>query len=118
MRPTFAPVLGFALLVQGCTVGPDYHRPGVAGADAGWSAAASPDTAPMDVSPWQSLGDPVLTQLIEAAVAHNLDLREADANLRAARAQRDAAAGHKLPQLNASGSVTEQELTANGELPV
>src|SRR6185437_13811767 len=45
-------------------------------------------------------------------------LREADANLRAARAQRDAAAGDKLPELNASGSVTQQQLSANGELPV
>src|SRR3569833_3554365 len=118
MRHTFAPVLGFALVVQGCTVGPDYHRPGVAGADAGWSAAASPDTAPMAVSPWQSLGDPMLTQLVEAAVAHNLDLREAEANLRAARAQRDAVAGRKLPDLNASASATQQQLSANGELPV
>jgi NodT family efflux transporter outer membrane factor (OMF) lipoprotein len=118
MHYRFTQVFGLALLLQGCTVGPDYHRPDVSGAVARWSAALSPDTAPVDVSPWQSIGDPVLTQLIEAAVAHNLDLREADANLRAARAQRDAAAGDKLPELNASGSVTQQQLSANGELPV
>jgi NodT family efflux transporter outer membrane factor (OMF) lipoprotein len=118
MRYVFTPMFGLALLLQGCAVGPDYHRPAFSGADAGWSAAVSPDTAPVDVSPWQSLGDPVLTQLIEAAVAHNLDLREAEANLRAARAQRDAAAGHELPELDATGSATQQQLSANGELPV
>jgi NodT family efflux transporter outer membrane factor (OMF) lipoprotein len=118
MRYIFTSVFGLTLLLQGCAVGPDYHRPAVSGADAGWSAATSPDTAAVDVSPWQSLGDPMLTQLIEAAVAHNLDLREADANLRAARAQRDAAAGRKLPELNASASAAEQQLSANGELPI
>jgi NodT family efflux transporter outer membrane factor (OMF) lipoprotein len=118
MRHIFTPVLGLALLLQGCAVGPDYHRPVVNGADGGWSAGTSPDTAPVDVSPWQSLGDPVLTQLIESALAHNPDLREAEANLRAARAQRDAAAGYKLPELDATASATEQQLSANGELPV
>src|SRR5690242_13259051 len=98
MRYIFTFVFGLALLLQGCAVGPDYHRPAVSGTDGGWSGGTSPDTAAADVSPWQSLGDPVLTQLIETAVAHNLDLREAEANLRAARAQRDAAAGRKLPE--------------------
>jgi NodT family efflux transporter outer membrane factor (OMF) lipoprotein len=113
------PVLALGLVLQGCTVGPDYHRPTVAGADGQWSqAAAAVNAAPVDVTPWQALGDTALTGLIEAAVAHNLDLREAEANLRAARAQRDAAAGHKLPQLDATASATEQQISANGELPI
>ncbi|HEY6926765.1 MAG TPA: TolC family protein, partial [Steroidobacteraceae bacterium] len=118
MRYILPPVLGLALVLEGCAVGPDYHRPAVGGAESGWSTTISPDTAPVDVSPWQSLGDPVLTQLIEAALAHNLDLREAEANLRAARAQRDAVAGRKLPELDATAAATEQQLSANGELPV
>jgi len=118
MRTIFTLAFGLAWLLQGCTVGPDYRRPAVGGAAAGWSAATALDTAPAEVAPWQALGDPVLTQLIEAAVAHNLDLREAEANLRAARAQRDAAAGSRLPELNALGSATEQQISDNGELPV
>jgi len=118
MRHIFTPVVGLTLLLQGCAVGPDYHRPAVSGADGSWSAAISADTATVDVSPWQSLGDPVLIQLIEAAVAHNPGFREVEANLRAARAQRDAVAGHQLPQLNAIASATEQQLSDNGELPV
>ena len=117
----FALPLALGLVLVGCTVGPDYHRPAVGGADAGWSAAgaaSAADSAPFDVSPWRSLGDPVLTSLIEAAIAHNLDLQEAEANLRAARAQRDATAGRKVPELDVRGSVSEQQLSANGELPV
>jgi len=105
-------------MIQGCTVGPDYHRPSVEGADKGSWLSATTDTSPVDIAPWRSLGDPVLTDLLEAAVTHNLDLREAEANLRAARAERDAAAGHKLPELNAAASATRQQLSANGELPV
>ena len=117
-------LLACALALQGCTVGPDYHRPSVGGAGGGWVTApkangpANTDTSPVDIAPWHSLGDPALMDLIQAAVAHNLDLREAQANLREARAERDAAAGHKLPELDATGSVSEQQISAKGELPV
>ena len=116
---TFVPMFALGLVLHGCAVGPDYHRPAVSGVDGGWTPAArASDNAPVDVTPWRSLGDPALTGLIDEAVAHNLDLREAQANLRAARAQRDAAAGHKLPELNATASAGEQQVSANGELPV
>ncbi len=104
--------------LQGCTVGPDYHRPKIAGADeTGWTGGAVPGT-PVNAAPWKSLGDPVLTELIQAAVAHNLDVREAQANLHEARAERDAAAGQRLPEVSAAASATRQQISANGELPV
>lgn len=120
MRSHFPMTCALALVwaLHGCTVGPDYHRPAVVGHDkADWLTPAV-NTSPVDLTPWHSLGDPVLTELIEAAVAHNLDLRVAQANLREARAARDVAAGHKLPELDASASATRQQLSANGELPV
>ncbi len=101
------------LLLAGCTVGPNYMRPAVPGADANWSFAAA-----VDLSPWEKLGDPILSGLLRDAVAANLDLREADARLREARASRDAAAGGRLPQVDATASATEQQLSANGQLPV
>jgi len=105
-----------ALVLQGCAVGPDYHRPTVEGTAAPWVTHTDP--SPFDTVPWHSLGDPVLTDLIDAAVAHNLDVREAEAHLREARAERDAAAGRRLPELNATASASREELSANGELPV
>jgi len=118
MRQLAAYCAIFVFGLQGCAVGPNYHRPKIEGADnAGWTNAAA-NTAPVNAAPWNSLGDPALEQLIEAAIAHNLDIREAQANLRAARAQRDAAAGRQLPELAATVSATRQQISANGELPV
>jgi NodT family efflux transporter outer membrane factor (OMF) lipoprotein len=55
---------------------------------------------------WATLGDPVLTALEERAVKGNLDLRKAEAAIRQARAQRDAARADRLPSFTASGSAS------------
>ena len=105
------------LLVGACTVGPDYKRPVVAGIDAAWQ---SPHAQPGPVSPnwWHALGDPALDALVDAALANNLDLREAAARLREARAGRDAAAGRASPELSARGSATQNRISGDGQLPV
>lgn len=104
------------LALMGCTVGPDYVRPVSPGEEGVWLTQAN--VAPFDPAPWQSLGDPVLTALIDKALAANLDIAEAEGRLREARASRDATAGRALPSVNASGSATRQQISANGELPV
>ncbi|HEY4548138.1 MAG TPA: efflux transporter outer membrane subunit, partial [Pedomonas sp.] len=91
------------------------ERPEVASRDASWSAPA--DTRAIDPEPWRGLGDPLLVELIERAASHNLDLRQAEARLREARAGRDVAAGRRLPDLAATGSATRQQLSENGQLP-
>lgn len=115
MTKRLLPLLALGLLA-GCTVGPDYKRPVVAGTTEPWLAA----TAPGEVDPawWTELHDPVLDGLVADAIAHNLDIAEADARLREARASSDAARGRALPQLNASGAVTEQQISTNGQFPV
>ncbi len=113
----FVPFVTIPLLaLAACAVGPDYRKPPDVASAPGWSEAAS--TAPVDPAWWRSLGDPVLTDLVEAAAAHNLDLAVADAQIRQARANRDAAFGGLFPQLSASGSAIHDELSANGEIPV
>jgi NodT family efflux transporter outer membrane factor (OMF) lipoprotein len=104
------------LALTACTVGPDYKKPPEVAMGLNWSEPASP--APVDPAWWRNLGDPVLTGLLEAAAAHNLDLVVAEAEIREARANRDVAVGGLFPQLNASGSATRNELSANGEIPV
>lgn len=104
--------IGCGVLVAGCKVGPDYKAPSPpmpdhwveapvdAQAKEGMSIAR-PVAA--DLSRWWSvLNDPVLTSLIERAQAANLDLEQADANIRAARASRDIAAAALYPSLSAS----------------
>lgn len=103
------------LTLAACTVGVDYHRPQIAGGDAQW---IGPTTAgDVDEKWWRSLGDPALDELVDAAAAQNLDMREAEAMLRESRANRDAAAGRALPILSAAGAVDETQVSANGQLP-
>jgi len=113
-----SPVIAVLLGVQGCAVGPDYQRPKLAAADVAAWTDSSAATAPISVAPWRDIDDPTLADLIDAAIRHNLDVRAAQANLIEARAQRDSIAGHRLPELEATGSATRQQISANGELPV
>ncbi len=68
-----------------------------------WRVDAGP-TAPLDRAWWQAFGDPVLTRLVEQALANNLDIAVAAARVRDARAQEQAAHAALLPTLDASAS--------------
>jgi NodT family efflux transporter outer membrane factor (OMF) lipoprotein len=104
------------LMLCACMVGPDYRRPPTVEFASGWREAAS--AGEVDPSWWRTLGDPELNRLVDAAAARNLALREADARLREARANREATAGARLPQVNATGSATTNEISDNGLIPV
>ncbi len=109
--------LALLLCLGACTVGPNFKRPIIAGSEAGWqSAAAQP--GPVDAAWWHTLGDAQLDALVAAALANNLDLREAAARLREARAGRDAAAGRASPEVSVRGSATQNRISGNGQLPV
>lgn len=113
--PILMPVAA-ALLVAGCTVGPDYRRPATPGESGTWLSPA--DQRPIAADPWAALGDPALDRLIVAARTGNLDIREAEARLREARALRDAAAGRALPKLDGAAFAQQQQITKNGQFPV
>jgi NodT family efflux transporter outer membrane factor (OMF) lipoprotein len=53
---------------------------------------------------WSILQDPVLTNLIESAVAENLGLKEARARVREARARRAISEAYRFPTIDAGGS--------------
>jgi NodT family efflux transporter outer membrane factor (OMF) lipoprotein len=100
-----------AALLAGCTVGPDYRTPDAPVPD-GWVGADEPATqpsvaagAPVDVARWWTVfNDPVLESLIDRAVESNLDLGQATARVRQARATRRVASAALLPTVDASGS--------------
>jgi outer membrane protein, multidrug efflux system len=86
----------YAILLFGCAVGPDFVPPGVRVPSA-WEGASPPRSpvmsttagAPADcVEWWKSFNDPLLTSLIERAFESNLDIRQATARIRQARAAR------------------------------
>lgn len=109
-------VLGCALALAGCkTVGPNYLPPRAAVTDE-WLEPADPGA--IDPAWWNRFGDHQLTALIEQAMAGSPTVAEARARLAEARANRDAVLGKRLPQVNATGSATENRISENGQLPV
>ncbi|AJA08508.1 RND-family efflux transporter [Sphingopyxis fribergensis] len=102
--------------LAGCTtVGPDYQRPEVAVGQEWVGTVSSED---VDGTWWRKFNDPLLTELVEAAIAGNKDIDEASARLREARANRDAVHGRELPQVGISATATENQLSENGQLPI
>lgn len=111
MRPlsTYA-LLMSASLMAGCAVGPDYQRP-----DAPVSAhyLARPDARPDSTALpldnavwWQSFADPLLNEFVSSALAQNLNLAQASAQLTQARAGLSAATAALLPSGNVSGQAS------------
>lgn len=101
-----------ALILGGCAaVGPDYVAPD-ARAPAQWSAeltggVSSVQSDPQELARWWTvLDDPLLTGLVERSLQGNLDLRQAQARVREARARRGVAAADRFPTINAAGAAT------------
>lgn len=123
-----ATLLGAGLLLAGCAnKRMQYHAPAspqLAKAET-WNTppAGGATVKPADDKTlsqwWSTLGDPVLTSLEERAVKGNLDLRQSEAKIRQARAQREAARADLYPTATASGSATGSRSSTrygNGEL--
>jgi NodT family efflux transporter outer membrane factor (OMF) lipoprotein len=116
------PLLAGLLCVGGCmTVGPDYRRPETK-TPAAWSAdlndglTATQPAAETLSRWWTRLDDPVLSDLMEQARTNNLDIRQAEARLREARAQRGVAKADLFPTVEASGSASRNRSSEmNGE---
>ena len=116
------PSVAGLLLAGGCmTVGPDYKKPETAtpvvwdSALGGGLTAVQPAAETMSRW-WTRLNDPILSDLMEQARTNNLEVRQAEARLRQARAQRGAAKADLLPTLEASASgARTQSSEVNGE---
>lgn len=107
------------LLLGACAVGPNYRGPPPVDTGNGWSQPADAvQPAPELAAWWTTLGDPTVDRLVGTALSDNLDLRQAEARIREARALRDRAAGGYAPSVNASGSVTRRGQSENGPLPI
>ncbi|CAM5210910.1 Efflux transporter, outer membrane factor (OMF) lipoprotein, NodT family OS=Bosea thiooxidans OX=53254 GN=SAMN05660750_02428 PE=3 SV=1 [Bosea thiooxidans] len=94
-----------ALSLGACAVGPDYAPPAL-DLPQRWSAATSGPRAPRPSEWWRSLRDPTLNALIEQAIAGNLDVAQAKARIREARATREQAVGALFPQVDAGAVAT------------
>ncbi len=101
--------LGLSILsLTACVVGPDYVPPRAAVPEQ-WHTTLNGQTArPMDLATWwTTFNDPQLSQLIQQAIANNLDLKVAFARINEARAQYGIAQASYYPFINSSGSTGE-----------
>jgi outer membrane protein, multidrug efflux system len=104
-------------LLAACAVGPDYHRPNTP-VDAQFANAGEPGFVESDAVEhyWVGFEDPLLTGLIQDALAHNKDLSIAAANLQAARAAKRLAGFDLYPTVTFAGGYTHN-LDSQQELP-
>jgi NodT family efflux transporter outer membrane factor (OMF) lipoprotein len=118
-----APWLG-ALLLGGCAVGPDFHRPAAPATDhylpSGEAAPANAGAAPPRLVPgaalpgewWQLFHCEPLTAAVEAALTDSPTLAAATATLEEAGQQVAVARGAFWPRVNANGGAQHTTSTA------
>jgi multidrug efflux system outer membrane protein len=84
MRSLF--VTSMAALLTACAVGPDYAAPGTAATPFVAAENAGVAEQPFEAAWWEQFQDPVLDELVERALAADLDLQIALARVEEARA--------------------------------
>jgi len=114
IRPLVLLPAAFVILLAGCAaVGPDYVPPEMP-APATWNAGLEDGLSAEEMDPrmlaswWTVLDDPILSSLIERAVEDNLDLEEARARVREARARVAVSGADLFPTMDATGSVSQR----------
>lgn len=105
--------IGWLFAFYGCAVGPDFHIP-TTQVPSQWPDSAQPyqttlqspfnQTQFASVQWWETFQDPILVSLVERARQSNLDLQQATARVRQARAERSIVISGEFPQLNVFGS--------------
>ncbi|MBX9487280.1 efflux transporter outer membrane subunit [Yersinia enterocolitica] len=95
------------VLLAGCTVGPDYHRPNTPLPERYQAQSAVQQRSASRPASfavwWDGFGDPLLSQYVTDALAQNLDLAQATARMTQARAGLGASTAALLPSGNISG---------------
>lgn len=107
------------LIIMGCaSVGPEYDKPDLS-APKTWHTKLEDGLTSRPADPqtlaewWATLNDPVLNNLIIQAVAGNLDVKQARARVREARANRRLNRADLFPTLDATGSFRKSRSSEN-----
>ena len=105
-----------ATALAGCmTVGPDYKRPQTDVPEQ-WPGATA--TEAVSATWWKAYGDPVLEQMIDEALVHNLDLRRAIARVDEARAALGISRADQYPGVSANASASRNRASTQSILAV
>jgi NodT family efflux transporter outer membrane factor (OMF) lipoprotein len=105
--------------MAGCAaVGPDYIPPefdlqGRWYTDVKEGLSMEPTDPETQAKWWHTLNDPVLSDIMEFAVMTNLDIREAQARIREARARRGIIESGLFPVVDSSGTIAQNRSSEN-----
>jgi multidrug efflux system outer membrane protein len=108
LKSTALQMLLAVSVLSGCAVGPDYRTPTLPNLPTAWQQTGPAEiTSRLQLSRWwDQFNDPLLGQLIDKAVAGNLNVAVAKAKIREARASYEQSTGRFLPSLTLSGGAT------------
>lgn len=106
------------LLLNACTVGPDYQKPETKVAEQWNTDNGGVKTSKIqDEAWWKSFNDPVLNHLIEIGYKNNLTLQSTGAKVLQAKAQLAQSVGELYPQQQgASGNYTRERVGGGGNI--
>ena len=120
MRPALrlSPLL-LAVLMAGCTLGPDFQRPASQApqqwaALQGEAAASQPQAEPLELRWWETFHDARLSALIQQVSERNLDLQVATARLMQSRAVRSSIASEQYPSVDLNGNYSRARNSEDG----
>ena len=110
VRPLISVILA-SILIGGCTVGPNYHRPVVQTPSVYRDLREGPQAQEQaasfaDLPWWQVFQDPQLQELIRTALKQNYDMQLATERINAERAQLSITRSQLFPQAQGSGNFT------------
>jgi multidrug efflux system outer membrane protein len=110
-----------AVMLAGCTVGPNYTRPQVAVPQNFRAPEPLPESqgaSLADLKWFEVYRDPQLNDLIKIALVQNYDLRDAVARVDEARANLGITRSNQYPQVSASGDLQFTRLSRDGQFPL
>lgn len=111
------PVFAMAVLLTGCMVGPNYHRPTVDTPQSfRFEEKDARDTANTDW--WKQFDDPALDALIAEALANNKTVKITAANIEQAAGVLMQTRAPLFPQVSYSGSATRERLSQSNATPL
>jgi outer membrane protein, multidrug efflux system len=93
------------ILLAGCKMGPDYHRPAVDASGTYRFATGAGTNSFADLPWWQVFKDPILQGLIGTALTNNYDLKQAVARVEQARQLAVEARSPLFPQIGYGGDL-------------
>jgi multidrug efflux system outer membrane protein len=103
------------MLLQGCTVGPNYTRPEV---DLPRDFGVAQAPVPASERWWSTFNDPVLARLVEEALSANRDLRAAAERVEQARAQLAITRADQLPSAGVEAGRSRNHASQLGSFPL